>query len=156
MQHWLMKSEPETFSIDDLAKKSKQIEPWDGVRNYQARNWLRDAMKVGDLAFFYHSSCAIPGIVGIVKIVKGGYPDATAFDINSKYYDPKSTTQNPRWYRVDIQLIEKFPEIITLNELRQHAVLQNMRLLQKGSRLSITPVTAEEWNFILKLRSDSA
>lgn len=152
MKYWLMKSEPETFSIDDLAKKPKQTEPWDGVRNYQVRNWLRDEIKVGDLAFFYHSSCDTPGIAGIIEIVKNGYPDSTAFDPNSKYYDPKSTKENPRWYRVDVHLIEKFPHIISLTELREHPLLQKMRLLQKGSRLSITPITKVEWEIILQMK----
>lgn len=151
MQYWLMKSEPDTFGINDLAKRPKQTEPWDGVRNYQVRNWLRDEMKVGDLAFFYHSNCETPGIVGIMEIVKAGYPDSTAFDPNSKYYDPKSTTENPRWYRVDVHLIEKFPKIISLSELRQHPALHDMRLLQKGSRLSITPISKKEWQLILAM-----
>ncbi len=153
MQYWLMKSEPDTFSIDDLAKRPRQIEPWDGVRNYQARNWLRDGMKVGDLAFFYHSNCKTPCIAGILEIVKAGYPDETAFDLDSKYYDPKSTLENSRWYCVDVKLIKKFSKIISLTELRQHPALHNMRLLQKGSRLSIMPITAEEWQHILMLQA---
>jgi len=151
MQYWLMKSEPETFSIDDLAKRPKQTEPWDGVRNYQARNWLRDKMQVGDLAFFYHSNCPIPGIAGIVEIVKAGYPDSTAFDPKSQYHDAKSTPENPRWFRVDVKLVEKFPKIISLNELREISGLQHMRLLQKGNRLSVMPVNAKEWEIIDKL-----
>ena len=151
MQYWLMKSEPDAFSIDDLAKRPKQTEPWDGVRNYQARNWLRDEIKIGDLAFFYHSNCEIPGIAGIIDIVKAGYPDETAFNPDSKYYDPKSTLENPRWYRVDVHLLEKFSKIISLAELRAHPALHNMRLLQKGSRLSIMPVSKQEWQLILAM-----
>lgn len=151
MQYWLMKSEPETFGIDDLAKKPNQTEPWDGVRNYQVRNWLRDEMKVGDLAFFYHSNCKTPGIVGIIEVVKAGYADSTAFDPNSQYFDPKSILENPRWYCVDVKLVEKFPTIISLTELRQHPALHTMRLLQTGSRLSITPVSKKEWQLILAM-----
>ena len=155
MQYWLMKSEPETFSIDDLIKRPKQTEPWDGVRNYQARNWLRDDMKVGDLAFFYHSNCKTPSIVGIIEIVKAGYPDATQFDAHSKYFDPKSTVKNPRWFRVDVHFKEKFPKAISLTKLREHPGLQNMHLLQKGSRLSIMPVSKEAWKIILSMKNSS-
>lgn len=151
MQYWLMKSEPETFGINDLAKRPQQTEPWDGVRNYQVRNWLRDTMQVGDLAFFYHSNCKIPGITGIVKIVTAGYPDTTAFDPHSQYYDPKSKRETPRWYRVDVKLVQQFQHIIPLTELKQIPELKHMRLLQKGSRLSITPVTAKEWEQIVML-----
>jgi len=151
MNYWLMKSEPDTFGIDHLAARPNQTEPWDGVRNFQVRNWLRDDMKVGDLAFFYHSSCKIPGITGIVKIIKAGYPDSTAFDPASKYFDPRSTEAKPLWYRVDVKLVKKFAEMITLQQLRAVPALQSMRLLERGSRLSITPVTAKEWETILKL-----
>lgn len=153
MHYWLMKSEPNTFSIDDLAKRPKQTEPWNGVRNYQVRNWLRDDFQVGDQAFFYHSSCDTPGIVGIVTVVKAGYPDSSAFDPASEYYDPKTDPSNPRWYCVDVCLREKFKRIIALDELRQVPKLKDMRLLQKGNRLSIVPITANEWAVILKLNN---
>lgn len=151
MNYWLFKSEPETFSIDDLHSRPKQTEHWDGVRNYQARNFLRDKIQVGDQAFFYHSSCSIPGIVGIVKIVKASYPDYTAWDPKSKYFDPASTSEKPRWFMVDIQFIKKFNHLVSLNEIKQHPILKKMIVAQKGSRLSITPVTPEEWKIILQL-----
>lgn len=152
MQYWLMKSEPDAFGIEDLANLPKKISPWDGVRNYQARNMLRDDMKVGDLAFFYHSNCQPPGIVGIVKVVKSGYPDHTAFDPESKYFDPKSQPDNPRWFMVDVQLVEKFAHMITLDELRANPLLKDMVLLRKGNRLSITPVTQTQWRAILGMK----
>ncbi|MDR3478963.1 MAG: EVE domain-containing protein [Gammaproteobacteria bacterium] len=151
MQYWLFKSEPETFGIDTLCAKPKQTEHWDGVRNYQARNMLRDEIKVGDKAFFYHSNCTPPGIVGIVEIVKAGYPDPSAQNPESKYYDPKSTPENPRWFMVDVRFVKKFKKMITLSELKQHPLLENMVVLRRGSRLSITPVTKEEWSAILSL-----
>lgn len=150
MNYWLMKSEPATFGIDDLARAKNRTTAWDGVRNYQARNFLRDQMKKGDLAFFYHSSCDVPGIAGIVKIVREGYPDRTAFDSKDDHYDPDSDSQSPRWYVVDVQLEKKFDDIITLDALREHAKgpLKDMLLLKRGNRLSITPVTKQEWAFI--------
>lgn len=151
MKYWLLKSEPETFSIDKLKQLPKQIEHWDGVRNYQARNLLRDEVKVGDLAFFYHSSCKIPGIVGIVEVVKSGYPDFTAFDPHSNYYDPQSVSDNPRWYMIDVKYQRHLKHIITLQELRGIPFLENLRLLQKGNRLSVMPVTKQEWQIILEL-----
>lgn len=151
MNYWLMKSEPSTFSIYDLKNKPNQTEHWDGVRNYQARNMMRDQMKCGDLAFFYHSNCTPPGIVGIVEIVKEGYPDFTAFDPQSDYYDPKSHPDNPRWFMVDVKLKTIFPEIITLEKLKTYPPLEEMVVLRKGNRLSITPVSKEEWDFILSL-----
>jgi predicted RNA-binding protein with PUA-like domain len=151
MGYWLFKSEPNTFSIDDLSARPKQTEHWDGVRNYQARNMLRDAIKVGDLGFFYHSNCSHPGIVGIVKIVKGGYPDSSAWDPSSPYYDAKSTAINPRWYMVDVQLKEKFDRTISLRELKFYPQLKKMQVTRKGNRLSISPVAADEWKFISKL-----
>ena len=151
MNYWLMKSEPEAFSIDDLAKKTSQTEPWDGVRNYQARNMLRDQMKKGDLAFFYHSNCTPPGIVGIVEIVKEGYPDFSAFEANSKYYDPASKPDNPRWFMVDVKFKQKFNRLISLDELKQQPELQEMQLLKKGNRLSILPITSEQWDLIVNL-----
>ncbi|MCC7517401.1 MAG: EVE domain-containing protein [Pseudomonadales bacterium] len=151
MKYWLMKSEPETFGIEHLKKRPKQTEPWDGVRNYQARNMMRDEMQVGDKAFFYHSNCAEPGIVGIVEIVKAGYPDSTAFDPESKYYDPKATAENPRWFRVDVKFERQLDKAISLAELKRHPALEGMAVLARGSRLSITPVTAQQWRFITAL-----
>ena len=151
MQYWLFKSEPETFSIDHLIKCPKQTTHWEGVRNFQVRNMLRDDMKVGDLAFFYHSSCDVPGIAGIIKIVKAAYPDDTAWNLESHYYDPKSTPDNPRWVRVDVQLVEKFKHFIPLSAIRAIPALQDMRLLARGNRLSITPVSVKEWQTILKM-----
>lgn len=151
MHYWLFKSEPETFSIDDLSRRPKQTEHWDGVRNYQVRNLLRDEIKVGDQGFFYHSSCEVPGVVGIVEVVKNGYPDPSALNFESKYYDPKSTPDHPRWYMVDVKLVKKFPRIITLKELKQHSKLKSMLILRKGNRLSITPITKEEWKVIVEM-----
>lgn len=151
MHYWLFKSEPDAFSIDDLKNRPKQIEHWDGVRNYQVRNMLKNEIKVGDKAFFYHSSCTPPGIAGVMEVVKAGYPDFTAFDPESKYYDPSSSTDNPRWYMVDVHFVKKFKRFISLEELKQHGILENMAVLRKGSRLSITPVTKDEWNFIVDL-----
>jgi predicted RNA-binding protein with PUA-like domain len=151
MKYWLMKSEPETFSIDDLAKRPKKTEFWDGVRNYQARNMMRDEMKLGDLAFFYHSNCTPPGIAGIVKVAKEAYPDTTALDPKSKYFDPKASKENPRWFAVEVQLVEKFDELIPLNDLRQNPKLKDMQILAKGNRLSITPVSKKEWDAVLKM-----
>ena len=150
MNYWLMKSEPETFSIDSLATARGKTAAWDGVRNYQARNFLRDQMKKGDLAFFYHSSCAVPGIAGTVSVVREAYPDHTAFERAHEHYDPDSDPQQPRWYMVDVKLERKFARIITLEELREHAGtrLKHMVLLKRGNRLSITPVTKDEWQFI--------
>jgi len=153
MHYWLMKSEPDVFSIDDLARAPKQTSGWEGVRNYQARNMMRDEMKLGDLMFFYHSSCTPPGIVGIAKIVREAYPDPSAFDPNSAYFDPKSDFDNPHWHQVDVQLVEKFARKITISELREQSNLLNMIILRKGNRLSITPVTKNEWETILYLGS---
>jgi predicted RNA-binding protein with PUA-like domain len=151
MNYWLFKSEPETFSIDHLKKMPKQTEHWDGVRNYQVRNMLRDEIKVGDLAFFYHSNANPSGIVGIIEIVKEGYPDFNAWNLESEYFDSKSTPENPRWYMVDVRFVKKFKRMITLTELKQNKSLHNMQVVKTGSRLSITPVTAKEWNVILTL-----
>ena len=148
MNYWLMKSEPTTFSIQHLAKAPKQTTHWEGVRNYQARNMLRDQMQVGDLAFFYHSNATPPGIAGIVEIVRAGYPDFSAFEANSKYYDADSHPDKPRWFMVDVQLKQIFPKLLPLDTLKQHPTLHNMRLLQKGNRLSVMPVSHEEWHFI--------
>ena len=153
MNHWLLKSEPDTFSIDSLKAAPKQTSAWDGVRNFQARNMLRDSMKKGDLAFFYHSSCDVPGIAGIVSIVKEGYPDETAFDAKHHHYDPDSKKDAPRWFVVDVKLVRKFGRIITLDELRQHAAnrLKDFVLLRRGNRLSVMPVTKKDWDFVLTL-----
>ena len=152
-QFWLMKSEPSTYSINNLQKSPKYTCRWEGVRNYQARNFMRDNMQLKDQAFFYHSSCPNPGIVGIVQIVKTAYPDFSAWDKKSPYFDPKSTQTTPRWFMVDIQLIEKFSTIIALSTLKHQSQLQNMLLLRPGNRLSIMPVTAQEWRHILTLKT---
>ena len=149
MQYWLMKSEPDEFSIDDLAKSPGRTTPWFGVRNYQARNFMRDEMKLGDRAFFYHSSCPEPGIAGIAEVVRTAYPDASQFDRKSPYYDPKSTRAAPRWLNVDVRLLEKTP-FVALAALRAHRELAGMRTLQRANRLSITPVTPAEWAFITR------
>ncbi len=146
-----MKSEPSVSGIEHLKAMPKQRDHWEGVRNYQARNMMRDEMKVGDLAFFYHSNCPIPGIVGVMEIVKEGYPDPKAFDPESKYFDPKSDPENPRWFVVDVQLQKMFNEVISLQELRAQPALADMWILRRGSRLSITPVTAAEWKYIMKM-----
>lgn len=150
MNYWLMKSEPGTFSIDDLRKHKRTA--WDGVRNYQARNMMRDQMKVGDRVFFYHSNCEVPGIVGIMKVVKQGYPDATAFDPHDPHYDPKSDPDNPRWYLVDLAFERKLAGTIALSLLKQHAkALGDFALLRKGNRLSVMPVTKRQWEYVLGL-----
>lgn len=151
MQYWLMKSEPTSFNIDDLQKRPKQTTAWDGVRNYQARNMMRDEMKIGDLAFFYYSNCDVPGIVGIMEVVSKSYPDPTQFDHQSKYFDPKATPDKPIWYLVDLQFKEKFKTIISLEKLRANPHLSDLLILRKGNRLSITPVSQEDWKMILTL-----
>ncbi len=152
MRYWLMKSEPDEFSIDDLAKAPKQTTAWFGVRNYQARNHMRDDMRIGDRAFFYHSSCPEPGIAGIVEISRLAYPDATQFDPKSPYYDPKSTREAPRWLHVDVKLVRK-TNLVPLQALRDTPGLEDMVTLRRGNRLSITPVTPAEWKIIEKLAS---
>ncbi|RUR10359.1 EVE domain-containing protein [Legionella septentrionalis] len=149
--YWLLKSEPDCFSIDDLRNAPEQTTPWDGVRNYQARNFIRDGMNPGDLAFFYHSNCNPPGIIGIAEIVSKPYPDYTAYDPTSEHPDLKSTPENPRWYMVDVRFKKKFTHLISLDELKRHLELEKMPVVRKGNRLSVLPVTAEEWEFILKL-----
>lgn len=153
MRHWLMKSEPDVFSVDDLAASPGRRTYWDGVRNYQARNYMRDEMKRGDLAFFYHSNCEEPAIVGIMKVVKEGYPDHTAFDPRDPHYDPASTPDAPRWFMVDVKLERKLRRPITLAELKAHAdgELAGFKLLARGNRLSVLPVSDEHWDFILGL-----
>jgi predicted RNA-binding protein with PUA-like domain len=153
MAYWLLKSEPAEFSIDDLSRAPGRTTAWDGVRNFQARNFIRDGMKKGDLAFFYHSSCAEPGIAGIVKITRESYGDATALDPANAHFDPKSTRAQPIWYVVDVCLEREFARVLTLEKLKQHAAssLNSLPLLKRGSRLSVMPVTERDWNFILTL-----
>jgi len=150
MHYWLMKSEPDEFSIDDLARAKHQTTAWFGVRNYQARNFMRDGMRVGDRAFFYHSSCPEPGVAGIVEVSRAAYPDVTQFDPASEYFDPKSTRDAPRWLNVDVKLVRK-TRLVPLAELRDVRGLEDMVLLRRGNRLSITPVTPAEWKIVEKL-----
>jgi len=151
VNYWLMKTEPDEFSIDDLKARPCRRDPWDGVRNYQARNMMRDQMKKGDLVFFYHSNCEVPGIVGIAEIAREGYPDPTAFDPNDRHYDPKSDPDEPRWFLVDVRYKKKFRRTIALSELKEHKALADMRLLARGNRLSVMPVAKQHWDYILKL-----
>jgi len=151
MNYWLMKSEPDTFSIDDLAQRPQQTEPWDGVRNYQARNMMRDAMKLGDQVFFYHSNCTEAGIVGIMEVAQESYPDDSAFNPADKHYDPKSDPTKPRWFRVDVKFIRRLSRTITLKELKTKAELADFTLVKQGNRLSIMPVSQMQWDFILAL-----
>ncbi len=154
MRYWLMKSEPTDVSIDDLAGFSNQTVDWYGIRNYQARNFMRDQMKVGDGVFFYHSNCAVPGIAGVAEVCKLAYPDRLQFIKGHKYYDEKATPENPRWLNVDVKLVRK-TRLLSLKELREYDALTNMRILQRGNRVSITPVDPKEWEFILeKLKAE--
>lgn len=155
MNHWLMKSEPDVFSIDDLRSAPKKTTCWDGVRNYQARNMMRDDMKTGDRVFYYHSNCTVPGIVGTARITRESYPDHTAFDPQDPHYDPKSDPENPRWMMVDIAFVRKFKKIVSLKELREFSdsSLKDLALLRRGNRLSVMPVSADEWAFIESLVS---
>ena len=154
MKYWLLKSEPDVFSLEDLKNCSNQTEPWDGIRNYQARNLMRDEMKVGDQAFFYHSRQAEPAIVGTVRIVREAYPDHTSWDPSSKYFDEKSSPENPRWLMVDVQFESEFSRPVTLKELRSVPELKEMFLLRKGMRLSVQPVTEAEFLLILAIAND--
>jgi predicted RNA-binding protein with PUA-like domain len=149
MKYWLMKNEPEDYSVDDL--KNDKTEPWDGIRNYQVRNMIRDDMKKGDQAFFYHSNCETPGIYGIMEICKESYPDHTAFDRKSKHYDKKSKPGAPTWLMVDVKFKRKLRRTICLSELKSHKELSNMRVVQRGNRLSIMEVSKQDWFFILSL-----
>ena len=149
MAYWLIKSEPDAYSIDDLERDG--VEKWDGIRNYQARNMMRDDMRVGDEVFFYHSSCAVPAVVGVAKVASKPYPDPTQFDARSKYYDPKSSEDEPRWCLVDLKFVRKLKKPITLTELKSHPGLDDMILTRKGNRLSIMPVSDEHWDLILSL-----
>ena len=155
MKYWLMKSEPDVFGIDDLERAPRQTTGWEGVRNYQARNMLRDDFGVGDRAYFYHSSCAVPGIAGIVQVVRAAHADPTQFDVKSEYHDAASTRAAPRWFAVDVQLEKRFEPVITLPELRahEHGALRELLILKRGNRLSVTPLSATEWQFIVALRS---
>ena len=148
MRYWLMKSEPAEFSIDDLARAPKKGAPWIGVRNYQARNFMRDSMRPGDRVLFYHSSCEVPGIAGIAEVSSSAYPDATQFDRKNKYFDSKATRDKPRWFNGDVRLVKK-TRLVPLSELRVYPKLTKMQLLQRGNRLSITPVDPAEWEFIM-------
>ena len=154
MNHWLLKSEPDVFGIDDLERAPGRTTGWEGVRNYQARNMLRDDFRKGDHAFFYHSSCAVPGIAGVVQVVRAAYPDPSQFDPQSEYYDASSTRATPRWYSVDVKLEMRIEPVITLPELREHAdaALRDMIILKRGNRLSVTPVSAAQWRCIVALR----
>ena len=158
MNYWLMKSEPDVYGIDHLKAANKKTDTWDGVRNYQVRNMMRDDMKKGDLVFFYHSNCDEPGIVGIMTVAREGYPDHTAFDPGQKYHDPKSDPENPRWYMVDVKHKRKLKRTITLKELKEYAdtELRDCPLVRKGNRLSIMPITPQQWELILQLEEDKA
>lgn len=146
-----MKSEPDVFSIDDLANSPLQTTCWDGVRNYQARNFLRDSMKNGDKVLFYHSSTDPMGVAGWCEVVREGYPDTSAFDPNSNYFDPDSTPEKPVWIMVDIKLVEKFPRLVTLQEIKENPSLKDILLIKRGNRLSVFPVKEEEFNEIMKM-----
>jgi predicted RNA-binding protein with PUA-like domain len=158
MKYWLLKSEPDVFGIDDLARAPNRTTGWEGVRNYQARNMLRDDFRNGDRAFFYHSSCDVPGVAGVVKVVREAYPDPSQFDAKSEYYDAGSSREAPRWFSVDVQLENRIEPVITLPELREHEAdaLREMLILKRGNRLSVTPVTAAEWRCIVALRPSSS
>jgi predicted RNA-binding protein with PUA-like domain len=149
MAYWLMKSEPDAYSIDDLERDER--EPWDGIRNYQARNMMRDDMKIGDEIFFYHSNCKEPGIVGIMKVASKPYPDPTQFDTRSKYYDPKSKKEDPRWILVDVKFVRKLDRTITLAEIKAAKGLDGLILTRKGNRLSIMPIEKQHWNKLLRM-----
>lgn len=151
MRYWLMKSEPDVYGIDHLAEAPGQTDHWDGVRNYQVRNMMRDEMRPGDLAFFYHSNTKVPGIAGIIEIVSEGYPDHTAFDPESNYHDPKSDPDHPRWYMVDVRFVRRLERLIPLPELKANPALVDMPLVRKGNRLSVMPVTPEQWQAILDM-----
>lgn len=148
MAYWLFKTEPDGFSIDDLAARPNQTEPWDGVRNYQARNFLRDEVAVGDKVFIYHSSCKNVGIAGVAHVVRAGYPDTTQFNPESAYYDPKSPEDKPRWYRVDVKFVEKFTQVLPLSTIKSMPQITDIALVKKGGRLSVMPVTEPEWQHL--------
>jgi len=150
MRYWLMKSEPDVFGVDDLAAAPRSTAAWWGVRNYQARNFMRDDMRVGDQAFFYYSSCPQPGIAGVIEVARLAYPDETQFDANSEYHDPAATRSNPRWFNVDVRMLRK-TRLLPIQEMRTYPPLAGMRVLQRANRLSIMPVQPAEWRFIVKL-----
>lgn len=154
MKFWLMKNEPDDYSIDDLERTG--VDHWDGIRNYQVRNFMRDEMSIGDLAFFYHSSCKEPGIFGMMEIVSDAYPDHTAWDPQAHYFDPRSKPDSPVWLMVDVRFMRKFANPVTLKTLRVCPELSGMRILQRGNRLSVTPLSSEHWNFILALAGETA
>ena len=154
MKYWLMKSEPDVYGIDHLRAEKRKTDHWDGIRNYQARNFMRDEMKKGDLAFFYHSNCEEPAIVGLMEIVREAYPDHTAFLANEKYFDAKSDPDNPRWFMVDVRFKKKFKKPVSLKALKGERSLAQMRLVQRGNRLSILPVAAKEWKCILQMTGE--
>lgn len=156
MSYWLFKTEPDAFGIDDLKGRPDQTEPWDGVRNYQARNFLRDDVAVGDKVFIYHSSCKLVGIAGVAEVVKAGYPDETQFNPESDYYDPKATPEAPRWYRVDVRFVEKFSQVLTLKTIKEQPDITDIGLVKKGGRLSIMPVEPKEWQKLYQMAVDNA
>ena len=156
MNHWLFKSEPDVFSINDLKNRPGKTEHWDGIRNYQARNFLRDEIKLGDRVLFYHSNCKIPGVVGVATVVKEAYPDHSAWDVESDYFDPKSTPANPRWFMVDLKWESTFAQSVPLSQIREDPLLSKMRVAQRGNRLSILPVEKEEFEQILQLSAQNA
>jgi len=151
MAYWLMKSEPDVYGIDHLAAEPDGVEHWDGIRNYQVRNLFRDQFQVGDQAFFYHSNTKVPGIVGVMEVVSEAYPDHTAFDPDEKYYDPKSDPDNPRWLMVDVRYVRHLDRLISLGEIKADPALADMRLVQRGNRLSVMPVTEAQWQHLLDM-----
>ena len=153
MNHWLMKAEPSVFGIDDLAHAPRRRTLWDGVRNYQARNFMRD-MRLGDEVFFYHSNCAEPGIAGVMRVVREAYPDPTQFDENDPHFDPRSNPDDPRWSVVDVEFVRKFDAVVALSKLREVDALKTMRILQRGNRLSVTPVSNNHWKEICSLAEE--
>ncbi len=148
---WLMKSEPDVFSFDDLKKCKNSTEPWDGVRNYQARNFMRDEMKKGDYVLFYHSNCKVPGIVGLAKVAKEAYPDHTSWDPKSKYFDEKSSPDNPRWFMVEVKWYKAFKEVVSLNDMKDNPALSNMLVVKKGQRLSVQPVEESDFKIVCQM-----
>jgi predicted RNA-binding protein with PUA-like domain len=154
-KYWLIKSEPDVFSIDDLANAEKKTTYWDGVRNYLARNYMRDEMKIGDKVLYYHSNCDPMGVAGVCEVVKESYPDFSAFDPNDPHYDPKSKEDNPTWYMIDVKFVEKFKNIVPLSEIKNNPKLSEMKLIQRGNRLSVMPVTKMEFEEILKMGRNS-
>lgn len=154
MNYWLIKSEPDEFSFDDLLECPEQTEPWTGVRNYQARNFIRDGMKIGDKILFYHSSTTVPAVVGIAKVISEPYPDPSQFDKKSDYYDKGSSRDNPRWLAVDVKAVKKLKNAVTLEQIKREPEVQTMRLVQRGNRLSVMPVTKDEFEIIIKLSGE--